>query len=334
MPTSLLHYNTFIGDVQAAELVECATVDEVREALFASKNKPLLVLGGGSNVLFLSDFHGVVLRPTIADFDVVAESQNTVDVRVGAGVEWDVFVERCVQNGWQGVENLSLIPGTVGASPVQNIGAYGVEAGDVILRVEGVMVADGKAFKLEACECEFGYRNSIFKGRLKGQIVITHVTFQLHKTTSAPNLDYGPVRQAVEALGQATIDNVRQAVINIRQAKLPDHKIEGNAGSFFKNPEINLDLFAQLLSRFPDMPSYDVADGKRKKIPAGWLIERSGWKGKSLGRAGIHARQALVVVNRGGATGAEILAIAKAVKNDVGKTFGIDLEMEVNCISG
>lgn len=327
---SLLPFNTFGIDASAKLVLKCFNDADVCEAIRQSSGRPMLVLGGGSNVLFMEDFEGVVIFPMIESFEVLNETEECVEVRVGAGVEWDSFVAKCVANGWQGVENLSAIPGNVGASPVQNIGAYGAEAADVILRVEG-FDAEANPFSIAAADCEFGYRTSIFKQQMKGKAVITHVVFGLRKTTIAPKLDYGPVCQAVEALGKPTIANVRKAIIDIRNAKLPDPKVEGNAGSFFKNPEVPTPAAEALQKRFPDMPCYAL-ENDMTKIPAGWLIDRCGWKGQTLGKVGVHSKQALVLVNKGGATGKDVMNLAYAIRSDVEKQFGITIEPEVNRI--
>ncbi len=328
---SLKDYNTFSIDVVADRLIECETIEELRETIAQTGNDRRLILGGGSNVLFLNDFHGTIIRPLIDGINVVDESSDAIKLRVAAGVDFDYLVEFCVENNYQGLENLSLIPGKVGAAPVQNIGAYGVEVGNVIYSVEGLYLDSGEKFEIVAEECKFGYRNSIFKQELKGKTVITHVNFVLKKNNFTPNINYGDVRKAVEELGGNTIQNVRQAIIQIRQAKLPDPKITGNAGSFFKNPEIPTEQFWELQKKFDDIPSYVISESIRK-IPAAWLIEKSGWKGKTLGNVAVHHIQPLVLVNLGGATGAEIIALAEKVCGDVERNFGIRLETEVNKI--
>lgn len=279
-------------------------------------------------MLFLNNFDGIIIHPIIKGIEIIAEKGSEVIVRAGAGVVWDDFVAFCVQNNLYGVENLSAIPGCVGASPVQNVGAYGMEAGQTISHVEGFYLVTGKPFAINGSDCQFGYRNSIFKHELRDSVIITTVDFRLHRNADL-NLDYGPVRQQVEELGGPSLINVRAAITNIRNSKLPDPKIQGNAGSFFKNPEVESSIFEAIHKEYPDnMPFYPLNDG-RIKIPAAWLIERAGWKGKSLGPAAVHSKQALVIVNNGGATGKDIMALAEAIRADVLAQFGINIEMEV-----
>lgn len=328
---SLKPYNTFGITAQAKALFECATAADVHEAYEASRDEKILVLGGGSNVLFTSDFDGHIIRPTIGGVQIIKRDGGDFHVRVGAGVEWDYFVSWAVSVGLHGVENLSGIPGNVGASPVQNIGAYGVEAKDVIYRVEGLNMATGRSFSLSGDECQFGYRESIFKKEWRGRAIITHVTFNLK---DQPNfqLDYGALRTAVEELGAPSAANIRSAVLKIRNCKLPDPKVMGNAGSFFKNPEVESSLANGLLTKFPNMPHFANAQTGLVKIPAGWLIEQSGWKGRSLGPAAVHDKQALVLVNKGGATGQDIIKLCQAVQTSVKEQFGITLTPEVNFV--
>ncbi len=325
---SLKSLNTFGIDVKADELYVCSSVDDIRNALTHRSSEPILVLGGGSNLLFISDFKGAVISPAIPGVEVVAEDGNYVIVRAGAGVVWDDLVAFCVENGFAGLENLSLIPGTVGASPVQNIGAYGVEAGDCIVSVSGVMIDDATTFQLPAQECHFGYRNSIFKQKLKGKCIITHVEFRLQKS-AAPVLSYGHVRSEVEKFGDVTLENIRRAIISIRSSKLPDPAVLGNAGSFFKNPEVENDIAAKLKEKYDSLTLYPLDNG-RTKLPAGWLIEQAGWKGYRRGDAGVHEKQALVLVNYGNATGSDILNLASDICASVKEKFGVALEMEVN----
>ncbi len=327
---SLKPFNTFNIEARAAMMIDCYTTDDVCEATKVAAGKKHYVLGGGSNVLFLNDFDGIVIRPLINSVEIVEDAAEHVDVVVGAGVTWDGFVAWSVDRNLYGAENLSGIPGNVGAAPVQNIGAYGAEAKDVISSVDCVRIADGEVFSLTAPECKFGYRNSIFKQELRNAAIITHVHFRLSKSPDF-HLDYGALRAAVEALGEPTGANVRKAVIATRDSKLPDPKVLGNAGSFFKNPEVDSFVADALTKEYPTMPRYELADG-RVKIPAGWLIEQSGWKGRSLGPAAVHERQALVLVNKGGAQAADIVALCDAVRADVKSRFGIDLKPEVNFV--
>jgi UDP-N-acetylmuramate dehydrogenase len=319
--------HTFGMDVKADRLIEFANEDELKSALTAAV-KPLLFMGGGSNLLFLNNFAGTVFHSVIDDIDIVAEDDNSVSVRVGSGVVWDDFVAYCVEKGWWGVENLSLIPGEVGASAVQNIGAYGVEVKDVLQSIEAISVDDLSKRIFTNDECNYGYRDSIFKNSLKGKYVITYVTYRLSKTAN-PNIGYGALKSVLSE--NPSLKEIRDAIIAVRNSKLPDPKVYGNAGSFFMNPVIPIEQFVALQSRYPDNPSYPALDGYIK-VPAGWLIEKSGWKGKSLGNAAVYEKQALVLINRGGATGMEIKHLADTVIADVKEIFGITLHAEVNYI--
>lgn len=324
-------FNTFGIAARADEMISCYDEEEVHEALKRTAGKPRYVVGGGSNILLTGDYHGAIIRPLIGGVDIRLSDREHTYVRVGAGVVWDDFVRWAVENGLYGVENLSGIPGHVGASPVQNIGAYGVEAKDVILSVEGVWADKPGMFDLCAADCRFGYRDSVFKHEMRGKGVITHVTFRLRNEPDF-KLDYGAIRQQMEADGaDLTAASIRRAVMEIRNSKLPDPKVQGNAGSFFKNPEVDPAVADAIKASHPDMPSYPAPGGK-VKIPAGWLIEKSGMKGQRLGRAAVHDRQALVLVNTGGATGEDILAMCEAVRSRVRETFGVELTPEVNLV--
>lgn len=331
---SLLPHNTFRMDVRATLFVEYATVDELREWLQSPNFEPFahrfIHIGAGSNLLFEGDYDGLVMHSAIRDIKIVHETENEVIVRVGAGYVWDDFVEYCVERGWSGVENLSAIPGEVGASAVQNIGAYGMEVRDVIVNVETVAL-DGTSRVFSNEECSYGYRNSIFKNALRGQYIVTHVEYRLSKSPSY-KLDYGDLRSRVEAAGIPTLRSVRQAVTAIRDCKLPDPRVLGNAGSFFTNPVIPRSQYEELKTRYPAMPSYSI-DENRVKVPAGWLIEHAGWKGRSLGRAAVHDRQALVLVNLGEATGTEVMTLASKICEDIMLKFGIHITPEVNYIT-
>jgi len=326
---SLADRNTFGMDVKADCLADWSSVDELRSILTDIK-EPVLVMGGGSNLLFMSDFKGTVLHSSISTIDVLSDDSDRVRVQVGAGVVWDDFVAWCSVNGYWGVENLSLIPGEVGACAVQNIGAYGVEAKDVIETVQTICLADGTIRDFSAGQCRYGYRQSIFKNELKGKYAVTYVIFSLSRKPQ-PRLGYGALEQEVNALGGPTLTNIRQAVIRIRESKLPDPKVLGNAGSFFMNPVITAPEFDKIKSSYPDVPSYPAADGM-VKVPAGWLIEQCGWKGRSLGPAAVYDKQALVLVNKGGATGQDIKKLADTIIGDVKERFGITLSTEVNYI--
>ena len=319
--------HTFGMDVMADRLIEFANQDELKSALTGAV-KPLLFMGGGSNLLFLNNFSGTVLHSVIDNINIVAEDDNSVSVRVGSGVVWDDFVAYCVEKGWWGVENLSLIPGEVGASAVQNIGAYGVEVKDVLQSIEAISVDDLSKRIFTNAECNYGYRDSIFKKSLKGKYVITYVTYSLSKKAN-PNIGYGALKSVLAE--NPSLKEIRDAIIAVRNSKLPDPKVYGNAGSFFMNPVIPIEQFVALQSRYPDIPSYPASDGYIK-VPAGWLIEKSGWKGKSLGNAAVYEKQALVLINRGGATGMEVKHLADTVIADVQKIFGITLHAEVNYI--
>ena len=316
-------------DVRADSLIDWASTDELKNVLHDIE-KPVLMIGGGSNLLFMGDFRGTVLHSTITSIEVIGSDSDHVHVRVGAGVIWDDFVAWCSINGYWGVENLSSIPGEVGACAVQNIGAYGVEAKDVIDTVQTICLADGSERDFTNAQCRYAYRQSIFKNKLKGQYAVTYVIFTLSKVAQ-PKLGYGAIAQEVERLGGPTLENIRKAVIAIRESKLPDPKLLGNAGSFFMNPVISEREFNIIRSNYPDVPSYPAPDGM-VKVPAGWLIEKTGWKGRSLGPAAVYEKQALVLVNKGGATGADIKRLADTIIEDVKQKFGITLTTEVNYI--
>lgn len=332
----LKNLHTFGMDVQAAHFVEYASVDELQALLIRLqtewKGLPWLHMGGGSNLLFASErYQGVIVHSAIKGWKVVHEDETFVLLCVGAGVVWDELVAYAVSQGWGGMENLSLIPGEVGASAVQNIGAYGMEAKDLILSVDTVEVASGKLRTFTCEECAYGYRQSIFKGELKGQYIVTHVTYCLRKQPVF-RLDYGNIRSELECMGgMVSLDAIRQAVISIRESKLPDPKVMGNAGSFFMNPVVPREVMERIREDYPQMPFYEV-DAEWVKIPAGWMIEQCGWKGRAMGRAAVHDKQALVLVNLGGATGAEVMALSDAVRRDVMDKFGVEIHPEVNFI--
>lgn len=325
---SLIDRNTFGMDVKADRMVEWSSPQELKEIL-ADLEGPVLMIGGGSNLLFMSDFHGTVLHSSVSSIEITGGTDDRVLVKVGSGVVWDDFVAWCTVNGFWGVENLSAIPGEVGASAVQNIGAYGVEAKDVIDTVQTISLADGSERDFSNAECRYGYRQSIFKNELKGQYAVAYVIYTLSKVPQ-PKLGYGALEQEVERLGGPTLANIRQAVISIRNSKLPDPKVLGNAGSFFMNPVVSEQEFNIIRSNYPDVPSYPAPGGI--KVPAGWLIEKTGWKGRSLGPAAVFDKQALVLVNKGGATGADIKHLADTIIADVQQKFGITLSTEVNYI--
>ncbi|NVO11873.1 MAG: UDP-N-acetylmuramate dehydrogenase [Bacteroidales bacterium] len=329
---SLKSKNSFGLDINTQCFVEASTLDSISFSLnYASySNLPILILGGGSNVLFTKDYNGLVIHPTIKGIEVTEDATDSIIVKVGAGVNWDHLVEWSVLKGLGGLENLSLIPGNVGASPIQNIGAYGVEAKDTIVKVEGLSIPSKKIIALNNSECQFDYRNSIFKTELKNKIIITHVNFKLSKKPTLVT-HYGNIEEEISTLGERTVDTVRKAVINIRKRKLPDPAELGNAGSFFKNPVVSIETFEKIKRSFEKAPSYPVSDST-VKIPAGWLIEQCGWKGKKVGNCGVHKDQALVIVNYGNATGSEILNLAEQIQKTVLDQFSVELEMEVNVV--
>ena len=327
---SLLPYNTFGIDVSASRFLEYASVAELKEYIAqGAVTTPFLHIGGGSNLLFTKDYDGLILHSRIGGIEVTAEDSQTVSLRVGAGVVWDDFVACCVEHGWYGAENLSLIPGEVGASAVQNIGAYGVEVKDLITAVETVNVQGyGRVYSVE--ECEYAYRSSIFKRPENKSVFVTYVRFRLSKEERY-TLDYGTIRQELARYPAPTLPIVRKVIIEIRESKLPDPKVMGNAGSFFMNPIVAKEKLEALQRDYPRIPYYELPDG-RVKIPAGWMIDQCGWKGKSLGPAAVHDKQALVLVNRGGAKGSDIVALSDAVRASVRDKFGIDIRPEVNVI--
>lgn len=329
---SLLPHNTFRMDVKAARFMEYSSEEELTAFLASGGlTSPYLHIGGGSNLLFLSDYPGLVLHSSVKGVETVAETDEWVELRVGSGMVWDDFVAYTVEKGFYGAENLSLIPGEVGASAVQNIGAYGVEVKDLVVSVDAVDAATGKKRRFTREECRYAYRDSIFKKELKGRYFVTYVTYRLSKLPVF-HLDYGNVRAELEKDGmEPTLANVRRVIAAIRSNKLPDPKVTGNAGSFFMNPVVSQEQFDRLQAEYFEMPSYRL-DGNRVKIPAGWLIERCGWKGKALGPAAVHDRQALVLVNRGGATGRDVLRLADEVARSVKERFGIEISPEVNLI--
>lgn len=291
-----------------------------------------LILGGGSNILFTGDVNALVLKNEVSGINVLKQDDEFVYVQVGAGVNWHSFVLHCVQQGWGGVENLSLIPGNSGASPMQNIGAYGVEIKDVFEELEAYHLNDKTIVKFSAVDCAFGYRESVFKRKYKDQFVIISVTYKLRKNPLF-NTSYGAINQELENMGvkELSIAAISQAVINIRSSKLPDPKVIGNAGSFFKNPSINKEQFDQLKNEFPSLVAFTNPDGTMK-LAAGWLIEQCGWKGYRKADAGCHAKQALVLVNYGAATGKEIFDLSEEIMQSVKQKFGVELEREVNII--
>ena len=327
---SLLAHNTFGIEAKAANFVEFASVCELKEFLGTGFSGKSLVIGGGSNLLFVDDFDGTVFHSAIMDIEVVEESATDVLLRVGSGVNWDALVAYTVEKGWSGLENLSLIPGEVGASAVQNVGAYGVEAGDLIEKVETIRIADAVACAFTKADCDFAYRHSIFKAAEKGRHIVTNVTYRLKKAADF-KLSYGNLCDKVAELGGAALANVRRAVCEIREAKLPNPEQIGSAGSFFMNPVVAAEKAAQLKDEYPAMPQYPLPCGD-VKLSAGWLIEQCGWTQTPHEHVGVYKHQALVVVNLGGATGHEVLDFASAIVASVKEKFGVCLNMEVNGI--
>ena len=314
---SLRGRNSFGVDQRAARLVEFETAEDLRTFFAAGIPGRWTVLAGGNNILFTEDYDGVLLTPVARQIALLSD-------------DGDDLVEWAVERGLWGIENLSLIPGKAGSAPVQNIGAYGCEAKDAIRRVEMYCVETGNLLTLDAAHCGFGYRESVFKHDLKGRVIITAIEIRLSHTPR-PKLGYGDVEREVEARGGATLRNIREAICSIRRAKLPDPAVLGNAGSFFKNPVVEAPVAERLLAEYPDMPHYAAPEG-RVKLAAGWLIDRAGMKGYREGSVGVHERQALVLVNHGGATGGEVIAFARTVQAKVREKFGIEIDTEVNIL--
>jgi len=329
---SLKPYNTFGIEASARYFAEPSDKTELLEVLnrVKSGNLPLLITAGGSNLLYRSDFDGLVLRPMLKGIEMLDRTAGVVRVRAASGGDWVSFVAFCVQHQWGGLENLSLIPGHVGASPVQNIGAYGAEVKDCIDKVEALSLDTLTPCVFSGKACGFGYRNSIFKQGGKGKYLVTSVVYKL-SLHPVYKTGYVDLAQVVSSMGGLSLENVRNAVIDIRRRKLPDPAETGNAGSFFKNPVVPSQVAAVLKEKYVSMPSYRISEDQ-VKIPAAWLIEQAGWKGKTLGRAGVHAVQPLVLVNLGGATGEDVLRCAQAVSADVLQQFGINLDMEVQVV--
>lgn len=331
---SLKKLNTFGIEVFSKYFTLFRTVDEAREIISNPKYKslPRLILGGGSNILFCNNFDGIVIKNNLKGIEITGEDENHFYVKAQAGENWHEFVSYCVQNNYAGIENLSLIPGNVGASPMQNIGAYGVEIKDVFYQLEALHIETGETHTFSNQECKFGYRESIFKNEVKGQYIITSVTYRLNKKAQF-NTSYGAIEQELVKMNIAelSIAAVSKAVCNIRSSKLPNPAEIGNAGSFFKNPVIENTHFEKLKVEFPSIPSYPQPNGT-VKIAAGWLIEQCNWKGQRLGDAGVHKNQALVLVNYGNANGSEIYDLSSKILESVKNKFGIELEREVNII--
>lgn len=326
--------NTFGIEASARWFAEVNSIDEIREVL---RNKEIasngiLIMGGGSNLLFTRDFNGLVIKNCLKGISIVDENDTQVKVKAGSGEVWHDFVMWCISKGYAGLENLSLIPGCVGASPMQNIGAYGTEIKDVFYSLEAVDVKDGSVRIFDKASCKFGYRESVFKHEYKNQFIITSVTFLLHKNARI-NTSYGAINEELKKAGieNPGIKDVSEAVISIRRSKLPDPAVTGNAGSFFKNPEVSANEYARLRTAFPAIVAYELENGNYK-LAAGWLIENAGLKGYEKGNAAVHSKQALVIINKGNATGSEIYSLSEYVLQTVFVKFGVKLEREVNII--
>lgn len=330
---SLLPHNTFGFDIKADTFIEYSGTDDLKQILCDKElmNGPYLQIGSGSNLLFVSDYKGTILHSRIQGIEVIENTDDYVLVKVGAGVDWDNFVAHCVSQGWAGAENLSLIPGEVGASAVQNIGAYGVEAKDLITQVDTMEIATAKEHSFSNADCTYSYRQSIFKSELKNKFIVTYVTYKLSKHP-VYNLEYGNIKAELEKYPEISLATIREAIIAIRNSKLPDPKVEGNAGSFFMNPIIPRSQFLELQKQFPEIPHYEI-DQDRVKVPAGWMIDKCGWKGKIVGHVGVHSKQALVLVNKGNATGDEIINLSCEIQASVKKLFNIEIHPEVCFIS-
>lgn len=331
---SLLKHNTFGIDARCRRFLEYNSVEEAQQVaqMLRDSEGPVMVLGAGSNLLLTGDYEGTAVHSAIRGISLTERPDGSAILRCGSGEAWDDVVAWTVSMGFIDLANLSLIPGDVGASAVQNIGAYGAEAGQFISEVQAVESATGQRVSIPAEACCYGYRDSRFKHAWKGKYLITHVSYHLRRSYS-PKLEYGNISAQLDrqGIGSPTPQQLRQAIIDIRRAKLPEPEELGNAGSFFMNPVVSRSQFEALLARHPQMPHYNV-DEANEKIPAGWLIDQCGWKGRTMGRAGVYERQALVLVNRGGATGQEVVALCRAIQKDIKERFGIELKPEVNIV--
>lgn len=330
----LLKLNTFGVDVKAKYFTSINTINELIELTKTNvfKNLALLILGGGSNILFTKDFDGLVILNNIKGKEIIDQNQQSIFLKIGAGENWHELVMYCVDNGWGGIENLSLIPGNTGTAPMQNIGAYGVEIKETFIELEALEISSGKIVKFNNSDCEFGYRESVFKNKMKNQYIILNITLELKKNPVL-NINYGDVKAILESqnIKNPTIREVSNAIISIRQSKLPDPKKIGNSGSFFKNPIVSLNQLELIKKKYPNVVNYEINENEFK-IAAGWLIERAGWKGKKFNNYGVHEKQALVLVNYGLANGMEIFELSEKIILDIKDKFGITLEREVNII--
>ena len=328
---SLKNFNSFGLEAYAKRFASFSTIEELKSIL-SQNEQDLFILGGGSNILLTQDISALVLKNELSGIEVISDSEQTTLVKAMAGETWHNFVMYCVDNGIGGIENLSLIPGSVGAAPMQNIGAYGVEIKDVFESLEAIEISSGKLRTFNASECNFGYRESVFKRALKGKFIIVSMTLRLSRNSKL-NTSYGAIESRLVEMNieKPSIKDVSDAVIYIRQTKLPDPNKIGNSGSFFKNPIISLRQFNELKVKFPDVANYPV-DDDHVKIAAGWLIDQAGWKGKTIGNYGVHKNQALVLVNYGGAKGEDIYQLSEEIMANIKEIYGIELEREVNII--
>lgn len=329
----LSQFNTLNIAAKAQKFVQIQSEDQLVSILnVVDDGIPIFVLGGGSNVLFVNDFDGLILQMAIKGKEKIREDDSHIWLKIGAGENWHETVRYCVGKGWGGIENLSLIPGTVGAAPIQNIGAYGVELEEVFESLTAIELETGDEQIFKKSDCNFGYRDSIFKQQLKGKVVVTDVTLKLAKKPVI-NMSYGAIRQKLgeKNITKPTIADISDVVIEIRNSKLPDPAKLANAGSFFKNPVIDNASFHTLREKYPEVPGYPI-DENHTKVPAGWLIEQAGWKGKVMGPVGTYRQQALVIVNHGGATGRQVWALAQKIQQSVEEAFGIKLVPEVNIV--
>jgi len=331
---SLKKYNTFGIDVSTKYFIELTTDSKIENFIKENpyKTLPILILGGGSNILFTKNFDGIILKIETKGIEIIRENDESIFVKAKAGELWNDLVNFCVEKNFGGIENLALIPGCVGASPIQNIGAYGSEMKDTFFELEAIDILHGQRKIFSQQECRLAYRNSIFKNELKGKYIILSVTFKLQKTPVI-NITYSALSKELQKLNleKPTVEAVRDTVCKIRESKLPDPEIIGNAGSFFKNPSVTVDKYKELKEKFPEIVAYPTEDGNYK-LAAGWMIDQCGWKGKRKGNAGVHEKQALVLVNLGNATGNEILDLAREVRASVKNMFDVDIEFEVNII--
>lgn len=328
---SLKPYNTFGLDVKAKYFIEIKNLNDLKEIVKANKSDKLFILGGGSNMLLTQDINKIVVKLDLQGITVIQEDEDTVLVEAQAGENWHEFVLWCIEHNYGGVENLSLIPGNVGTTPIQNIGAYGVEIKDVMYSCKALNIKTSEVVEFTNEQCEFGYRESVFKNSLKDQYIVISTTFRLTKNNHVLKIEYGAIKGELESnnITVPTIKDISDAVISIRQSKLPDPKEIGNSGSFFKNPIVDKETFLRLQNGYPKMPFYAVSDSEIK-IPAGWLIETSGFKGYRLGDAGVHEKQALVLVNYGKAEGDQIKKLSETIQKEVYNLFGISIQAEVN----